>query len=126
MTEFPKVHLVLHVLTVVLLFLLVVAVWKYEEAHKSCFENDYGIRQRSDVVFTNTGSDERSLNQRAADAAAQAAAVATGVSKLTGSRDIPVFFQDYDYDMTLSKTGLKNSREGLAGDAEEKKKFTLG
>jgi hypothetical protein len=45
-------------------------------------------------------------------------------SGMTGTRDIPVFFQDYDYDMSLSKTGLSNSREGMT-DPEEKKKFHL-
>lgn len=45
-------------------------------------------------------------------------------SSMTGSRDIPVFFQDYDYDMTLSNTGLSNSREGMT-DPEERKTFKL-
>ena len=55
----------------------------------------------------------------------QAQAVARRTSGMTGTRDIPVFFQDYDYDMSLSKTGLSNSREGMT-DPEEGKKFKLG
>jgi hypothetical protein len=54
----------------------------------------------------------------------QAKATASKTSGMTGTRDIPVFFQDYDYDMSLSKTGLSNSREGLT-DPEEGKKFKL-
>jgi hypothetical protein len=56
----------------------------------------------------------------------QAQAVARRSSGMTGTRDIPVFFQDYDYDMSLSKTGLSNSREGLVGESEDGKKFKLG
>lgn len=55
----------------------------------------------------------------------QAKAVSHKTSGMTGSRDIPVFFQDYDYDMALSKTGLSNSREGMT-DPEDGKKFKLG
>jgi len=55
----------------------------------------------------------------------QAQAIARRTSGMTGTRDIPVFFQDYDYDMSLSKTGLSNSREGMT-DPEDGKKFKLG
>ena len=82
---------------------------------KSGFTNDPNNIRRY-VEVGNNSQDDRQVN----------AINAARKSGMTGSRDIPVFFQDYDYDMTLSKTGLKNSREGLAGDAEEKKKFTLG
>lgn len=43
---------------------------------------------------------------------ATAAAAAAAKSTLTGSRDVPVFFQDYDYDMTRQGTEFKNEREG--------------
>jgi hypothetical protein len=46
-------------------------------------------------------------------------------SGMTGSRDIPVFFQDYEYEMTLGKTGLSNSREGMVGDKPTEKNFKL-
>ena len=55
----------------------------------------------------------------------QADAIARRASQMTGTRDIPVFFQDYDYDMSLSKTGLSNSREGMT-EPEQGKKFKLG
>lgn len=44
------------------------------------------------------------------------------VSNMTASPEAPVFWQDYDYDMMSSKTGLRNSREGM----ENEKKFPLG
>ena len=40
-------------------------------------------------------------------------------SGLTGSRDIPVFFQDFDTELTRDAAGnLVNEREGLSGDKD--------
>ena len=84
--------------------------WMSSNKMKSSFTNDpNNIRQ-----YVQVGDD--SQNERQARAVAQAR-----VSGMTGSRDIPVFFQDYDYDMTLSKTGLTNSREGLDNPDVNKK-----
>jgi hypothetical protein len=41
-----------------------------------------------------------------------AANVAATKSNLTGSRDIPVFFQDFDYEMERKGTTFKSDREG--------------
>lgn len=46
----------------------------------------------------------------AADASVAAANKAK--STLTGSRDIPVFFQDFDYEMERKGTTIKTEREG--------------
>jgi len=37
-------------------------------------------------------------------------------SELTGTRDIPVFFQDYDYDMIKKGGNMYTSREGLSDE----------
>ena len=37
-------------------------------------------------------------------------------SELTGTRDIPVFFQDYDYDMIKKGANMYSSREGLSDE----------
>jgi hypothetical protein len=44
-----------------------------------------------------------------------AANVAAAKSTLTGSRDIPVFFQDFDYEMERKGTTFKSDREGYTG-----------
>lgn len=41
-------------------------------------------------------------------------AAAAAKSTLTGSRDIPVFFQDFDYEMERKGTTFKSDREGYA------------
>ncbi len=64
---------------------------------------------------------DQSQSDRQADSIARAKQ-----SSMTGSRDIPVFFQDYDYDMTLSKTGLSNTREGLTDPSVVNKLNKLG
>lgn len=56
----------------------------------------------------------------------QAKSISRSRSGMTGSRDIPVFFQDYDYDMTMSSTGLSNSREGMADPNVNNKLNKLG
>jgi hypothetical protein len=48
----------------------------------------------------------------AADAAVAAAAAAKK-STLTGSRDIPVFFQDFDYEMQQKGATISTEREGF-------------
>jgi hypothetical protein len=63
---------------------------------------------------------DQSQNDRQIDA------IARSRSGMTGSRDIPVFFQDYDYDMSLSKTGLSNAREGMVDPSVNKKLNNLG
>lgn len=59
------------------------------------------------------GPDGVSLNDRMI--AAQQSAPAGTVSGLTGSRDIPVFFQDYDIDMQTKGGNIYNKREGFGG-----------
>lgn len=53
---------------------------------------------------------EESLRQRVDDAVA-----AGTTSQLTGTRDIPVFFQDYDVEMKRSGTAVSSAREGFEG-----------
>ena len=76
----------------------------------------------NDTQYANrfqAGPDGVSLNDRMM--AAQAKGVATwqasqgNVSGLTGSRDVPVFFQDYDYDMQVKGGNIYNQREGFGG-----------
>ena len=76
----------------------------------------------NDTQYANryqAGPDGVSLNDRMV--AAQAKGVAAwqasqgNVSGLTGSRDVPVFFQDYDYDMQVKGGNIYNQREGFGG-----------
>ena len=74
----------------------------------------------NDTQYANrfqAGPDGESLNDRMV--AAQAKGVAAWqasqgqVSTLTGSRDVPVFFQDYDIDMQQKGGNIYNQREGF-------------
>jgi hypothetical protein len=74
----------------------------------------------NDTQYANrfqAGPDGVSLNDRMV--AAQAKGVAAWqasqgqVSTLTGSRDVPVFFQDYDIDMQQKGGNIYNQREGF-------------
>jgi hypothetical protein len=74
----------------------------------------------NDTQYANryqAGPDGESLNDRMV--AAQAKGVAAWqasqgqVSTLTGSRDVPVFFQDYDIDMQQKGGNIYNHREGF-------------
>lgn len=49
----------------------------------------------------------------------QAQAQPAKLSGLTGSRDIPVFFQDYDYDVQQKGGSIYNSREGFGGPKKD-------
>lgn len=99
-------------ITISVIYLLVVD-------SKSSFSNP------NDSQYANrfqAGSDGESLNDRVV--AAQAKGVAAweaskaaqgNVSGLTGSRDVPVFFEDYDYDMQVKAGNIYNQREGFGG-----------
>lgn len=61
---------------------------------------------RFEQEFSQPGYDTRSLDQKKLDA--------QGVSGLTGTRDIPVFYENYDVEATRSAKGM--SIQGRAGD----------
>lgn len=80
--------------------------------------NDYGIGQRGDVVVATPQLEELSLRQKNDIAVAKLSAGNT--SQLTGTRDIPVFFQDYDVEAVRSKNGaVSTAREGFTGKADD-------
>lgn len=80
--------------------------------------NDYGIGQRGDVVVATPQLEELSLRQKQDIAVAKLSAENT--SQLTGTRDIPVFFQDYDVEAVRSKNGaVSTAREGFTGKADD-------
>jgi hypothetical protein len=104
------------VVTVWLIVLTILMVWPTEwmKSHYSSFSNP------NDTQYANrfqAGPDGESLNDRMV--AAQAKGVAAWqasqgkVSTLTGSRDVPVFFQDYDIDMQQKGGNIYNQREGF-------------
>lgn len=78
----------------------------------SGFENmpDYGIGQRGDVIAAIPSYEETSLRQKVDQ---WTRPVTT--SQLTGTRDVPVFFQDYDVDMARrsATSAVGSSREGF-------------
>lgn len=78
---------------------------------------DYGIGQRRDVIAAIPAYEELSLQQKV-DAAASSVTAPT--SQLTGSRDVPVFFQDYAVEAVRSKNGaVSTAREGFSGKADD-------
>lgn len=80
----------------------------------SKFENmpDYGIGQRGDVIASVPAYEEYSLRQKVDQWTAP-----VKTSQLTGTRDVPVFFQDYDVDMARksTKSAVGTAREGFEG-----------
>jgi hypothetical protein len=91
------------------------------KTHFSSFSNP------NDTQYNNrfqAGSDGQSLNDRMIEAqkkgvaaweASQASQNSQNkVSGLTGSRDVPVFFAEYDYDMEVKGGNIYNKREGFS------------
>ena len=99
---------------VILVTILVLVVLIYVAVTKEKM-TDYGIRQRGDVVAAVPAYEEESLRQRL-DRAVQN----VGTSNLTGSRDVPVFFQDHNVEMSRVGGGaVANTREGFEGGKNE-------
>jgi len=117
------VNVMLIVAIVIIIFIVIITL--PDAKHISSFL-DYGIRQRGDVVFSGTGYDGRSLNDRgdaaafsAEDKAASSQLIAA--STLTGSRDVPVFFQGYDYDAAVKNGSISQAREGITNKEKKHK-----
>ena len=94
---------------VFLLFIIVMLCW-----NKSYFENmpDYGIKQRGDVIAAIPTYEESSLRQKVDQWTKPAS-----TSQLTGSRDVPIFFQDYNMEANRNSntSAVQTSREGFEG-----------
>jgi len=85
----------------------------------SRFQNmpDYGIGQRGDVIAALPAQEEDSLRQKV-----DKWTKPVTTSQLTGSRDVPVFFQDYDVEVARQSatSAVGSSREGFEnGRGEE-------
>ena len=100
------------ILTVLLLLVLVMG-WG-----KGNFENmpDYGIGQRGDVIAAIPSYEETSLRQKVDQCTKPVT-----TSQLTGTRDVPVFFQDYDVEASRrsARAAVTNAREGFEGGRGE-------
>lgn len=113
---------VFHIFVSVLTLVLLIVMWtdvKYKWLGGwSGFENmpDYGIGQRGDVIAAVPAYEEESMRQKV-DRWVKGSAT----SQLTGSRDVPVFFQDYDVEATRGsgRTAVSTSREGFEGGKGE-------
>jgi hypothetical protein len=101
------------VLTFVLIFIIAGVIPISHHVGSFSNPNDSGYSYRYQA-----GPDGVSLNDRMVAAQAKAQPQAN-VSGLTGSRDVPVFFQDYDYDMQVKGGNIYNRREGFAGAEED-------
>jgi hypothetical protein len=113
------IMLVLVAAIVVAIFLLILwltGVFQMGKKKSEDFQNlpDYGIGQRGDVVVSIPVSEELSARQKVA----QWGANAPQKSALTGTRDIPVFFQDYDVEMKRKDGAVGNAREGFQGKGD--------
>lgn len=113
----------INVILIAIIIIMIIVIASMPNKHVSAFM-DYGIRQRGDVVFSGTGYDGRSLNDRG-DAAAfsaedkAASAQLMEASTLTGSRDVPVFFQGYAYDAAVKNGAISQAREGLTNKGKK-------
>lgn len=116
MTPWPVQHWLKLITFLVVILIILVSILMHTCGCKSPFSNP------NDTQYANrfqAGPDGVSLNDRMV--AAQAKGVAAWqasqgkVSTLTGSRDVPVFFQDYDYDMQVKGGNIYNQREGFGG-----------
>lgn len=109
-TVWCSIHMLVSFVTLVLVILMYVHV----TTTASGFENnDYGIGQRRDVIAAIPVYEEESLQQKVDRWSAPK-------STLTGSRDPPVFFQDYDAD--ASRKGgraVSVAREGFEGGRDD-------
>lgn len=113
--ECPGWMQVLIVLTFVMVLILIILVSML--VHNSPFANmpDYGIGQRGDMIAAIPSYEEESLRQKV-----DRWSKPTATSQLTGSRDVPVFFQDYDVEAKRNVgTALTASREGFEGGKKE-------
>jgi hypothetical protein len=95
----------------VVLIFIHVAIMFYDD--KAQFQNmpDYGIGQRGDVIAAVPSYEEESMRQKV-DRWTKGAK-----SQLTGTRDVPVFFQDYDVEMQRKSANgaVATAREGFEG-----------
>lgn len=110
------------VLTLIMFVLMLVIVQGHKVGVVDLFSNlEDTIRSKHDQTASLPVLDERSLRQklgeseqRARDAMA-ADAAAVPVSTLTGTRDIPVFYQDYNIDASKKQGAVAQAREGFTG-----------
>lgn len=73
------------------------------------------IRAKHDQTASLPVLDERSLRQKLGEAEQKAKDAMAAVSTLTGTRDIPVFYQDYDIDVSKKNGAVAQAREGFTG-----------
>jgi hypothetical protein len=99
----PTLTTVCNLLTFVIVLLLIVIGLTSGLVHKAGLEDPNNIRRYQ------VGLGGVSLDDRVYDASQKK-------SGLTGSRDIPVFFQDYDYEMVKKGANMYTSREGLSDE----------
>ncbi len=107
-----KVFMVLVIVALIIIIALLSTI-----VNKAGFANlpDYGIGQRRDIIAAIPAYEELSLQQKV-----DAASAGVKTSQLTGSRDVPVFFQDYDVEAVRSKNGaVSSAREGFSGKADD-------
>ncbi len=102
--------LIFVVITMILVLVLLLS-------SSSSFANDYGIGQRGDVIAAVPSYEEESLRQKVDRWGGQPKSTFNNnTSNLTGTRDIPVFFQDYDVEAKRNGAGaVSTAREGFSG-----------
>jgi len=104
-----KTMCILQFCMIVVTMVLVVLMY----VHKEHFENmpDYGIGQRGDVIAAIPSYEEQSLRQKVDQWSKPTK------SQLTGTRDVPVFFQDYDVEANRQNANgaVSTAREGFEG-----------
>jgi hypothetical protein len=100
------------IVTALCVIVLVILVWQMH--CKEGMANDLSSTNiMRNVLLTHSGADQKSTADRVSAAAKQ-------TSQLTGSRDIPVFFQDYDVEMKNVNGTVVNEREGFDGGVQPK------
>jgi hypothetical protein len=96
-------------------FVLVCIIFHYTVT-MSPFSNDTSsTKSMHDVSVSLPVQDERTLRQKLAEAQNEAKANLAPKSTLTGTRDIPVFYQDYDIEAKTKAGAVYQEREGFTG-----------
>ena len=99
------------VMVIVCLIFLTVAAWSPHYVSKFSNPNDTQYANRFKDI--NDVSQQSRQDKWIANGVAASKGAQDNVSGLTGSRDVPVFFQDFDVEMQAKGGNIYNQREGF-------------
>lgn len=106
------IHFIMSLVTLVLVIVILVQTY-----HDSFANLEDSIKSKHDLAVSLPVQDERTLRQKLAEAEALARQnmAAQQAEGLTGTRDIPVFYQDYGLEAKSKGGAVYQEREGFQG-----------